>query len=249
MSSANSIDSLFIELHQVESTNNYAMGLIHAGMAQHGLAVFAHHQTKGKGQRNKQWISAPGKNIILSIIIQPTGLNINQQFLLSMSVAYAVRKFFNNYCKEDTKIKWPNDIYYCDRKAGGILIENVLQGKEWKYAVIGIGLNINQADFGNNKKAISLSQITGLYYDTITMAKELKEFIHASYQQLISDRKAIVKRYHKHLYKLNEGAQFKTKDKKFQGIVKGVTEDGLLIVSNHDKEENYRAGEVEWVDG
>jgi len=248
LSSANSIDSLFIELHQVESTNNYAMGLIHAGMAQQGTAVFAHEQTKGKGQRNKQWISAPGKNIILSIIIQPFGLKIKQQFLLSMNVANVVQKFFNNYTKKNTKIKWPNDIYWCDRKAGGILIENVLQGKVWKYAVIGIGLNINQVDFGNNKKAISLSQITGDGYDTMAMAKELAGVVHVSCKQLTSDSKEIAKRYHKHLYKSNEKVQLKVKNKTFEGIIKGVTEDGLLIVSSPENDEHYRAGEVEWME-
>ena len=64
----------FIELQQVESTNNYATGLLHAGMAQHGTAVFTHHQTKGKGQRNKQWQSDAGKNIALSVINKPPSL-------------------------------------------------------------------------------------------------------------------------------------------------------------------------------
>ena len=224
------------------------MGLIHAGMAQHGTVVFAHHQTKGKGQRHKQWISAPGKNIILSIIIQPFGLKINQQFLLSISVANAVQKFFNNYCKRNTKIKWPNDIYWCDRKAGGILIENVIQGKEWKYTVIGIGLNINQVDFGDNKKAISLAQITSKEYDVVSMAKELIGYVHTTFNQLILDSTGLAKYYHKHLYKLNEKVQLQTKDKTFEGVIKGVSENGLLIVQHNEKKEYYRAGEVEWMD-
>ncbi len=246
---ANPIDTLFIELHQVESTNNYAMGLIHAGMAQHGTAVFAHEQTNGKGQRHKQWISAPGKNIIISIMIQPVGLKINQQFLLSMSVANAAQKFFNNYCEREVKIKWPNDIYWCDRKAGGILIENVIQGKEWKWAIIGIGLNINQVDFGSCTKAVSLKQINGKEYDLLAMAKKLVQYIHAELKQLISDSKEIAKHYHRHLYKSNEIVQLKTKDKEFEGIVKGVNENGMLIVHHHEKDEHFKAGEIEWTNG
>src|SRR4029078_6487819 len=111
------------------------MGLIHAGMAQHGTAVFAHEQTKGKGQRNKQWLSAPNKNIILSLIVQPFGLRTNELFLLSMSGAIGVQNFFNSQAGGKTKIKWPNDMYWRDRKAGGILIENIIQGEEWKYAI------------------------------------------------------------------------------------------------------------------
>ena len=82
--------------------------------------------------------------------------------------------FFSKYIKENVKIKWPNDIFINDRKAGGILIENVIKGNLWQWAVIGIGLNINQENFEKeNLKAISLKQITGKNYDVIELAKEL----------------------------------------------------------------------------
>ena len=111
------------------------MGLVHAGMAQHGVAVFTHEQTKGKGQRHKQWTATANENIILSIIIEP-GLSIDRQFLLSMYTAVAVQNFFAHYAGNDTKIKWPNDLYWRDRKAGGILIDNIVTGFNWKYAII-----------------------------------------------------------------------------------------------------------------
>jgi BirA family biotin operon repressor/biotin-[acetyl-CoA-carboxylase] ligase len=164
-----------------------------------------------------------------------------------MSVANAVQKLFSNYCKREAKIKWPNDIYWCDRKAGGILIENVIQGKEWKWAVIGIGLNINQVDFGSYTKAISLRQITGKENDTIVMAKELVQHVHSTLKQLISDSKKVIKYYHRHLYKLKEKVQLKVKDKSFEAIIKGVSEDGMLVVHHHEKDEQYRAGEIEWM--
>lgn len=246
---ANPTDTLFIELHQVESTNNYAMGLIHAGMAQHGTTVFAHEQTKGKGQRHNQWISAPGKNITLSILIQPPGLKIIQQFLLGMSIANAAQKFFSSYCEREIKIKWPNDIYWCDRKAGGILIENVIQGQDWKWAVVGIGLNINQIDFGNNTKAVSLKQINGKEYELIAMAKNLVLHVHAELNQLISHSAEIVEHYHGHLYRLNEKVQLKSKNTEFEGVIKGVNEDGMLIVRHHEIDQHFKVGEIEWTNG
>jgi BirA family biotin operon repressor/biotin-[acetyl-CoA-carboxylase] ligase len=246
LSSTNSIGFPFIELPKVESTNNYAMGLIHAGMAQHGTAVFAHDQTKGKGQRHKQWLSAPGKNIILSVVVHPFGLQTKELFLLSMAVAIGVQKFFNSYTNGDTKIKWPNDIYWCDRKAGGILIENIIQGDNWKYAIIGIGVNINQIDFGELFRAVSLKQITGKTYDAVKMSKQLLAFLNAAFKELTADRVRIVNEYHNHLYKWKEKVQFKKNNKGFEAIVKEVHADGILIVEK-EKEEAFKVGEIEWV--
>jgi BirA family biotin operon repressor/biotin-[acetyl-CoA-carboxylase] ligase len=242
----NSLGFPFIELRKVESTNNYAMGLIHAGMAQHGTTVFAHDQTMGKGQRDKQWVSAPDKNIMVSLVIEPFGLKTTDLFLLSMCVANGAQRFLNTYAGDEIKIKWPNDIYWCDRKAGGILIENVIQGRNWKYAVIGIGLNINQTHFGDFKKAVSLKQITGKTYDIVEMAKELIKFLEASFKELVDNYNGVAHDYHQHLYKWNEKIHLKKNDRKIEGILKEVSIDGLLVVQ-HEKEEKFKVGEVEWL--
>ncbi len=237
----------FIILHSVDSTNNYAMGLVHAGMAQHGTVVFTHHQIKGKGQRQKQWHSLPDENITLSIIIKPFGVSINKQFVLSMSIAIGIYKFFCKYAGEETKVKWPNDLYWRDRKAGGALIENVVQGSEWKYAIIGIGLNINQTNFDAiDNKAVSLKQITGCNYDTIETAKELISLIDNALKQWITSPDDISKEYHKSLYKWKEKQRFKKNNKVFEATVDSVTNDGLLIVK-HSIEEHFRTGEIEWL--
>jgi BirA family biotin operon repressor/biotin-[acetyl-CoA-carboxylase] ligase len=77
----------FIELQSVDSTNKYAMNLVYAGMAQHGMSVFAHDQTFGKGQRGKEWASEKGANIALSVIINPFPLQLFEQFKLSVCTA------------------------------------------------------------------------------------------------------------------------------------------------------------------
>ena len=222
------------------------MGLIHAGMAQHGTAVFAHEQTKGKGQRNKQWLSTPNENILLSLVIKPFALRTNELFLLSMSVAIGVQNFFQSYAGDETKIKWPNDVYWRDRKAGGILIENIIRGEDWKYAVIGMGLNINQTDFGTFNKAVSLKQVTGVTYDPMTLSKELLVFLDASFKELIKDPDKVVREYHQHLYKWKEKVHLKKNNRVFQAIIKEVRTDGMLLVQNA-KEEGFRVGEIEWV--
>lgn len=237
----------FIELLSVDSTNNYAMAMAHAGMAQHGTAVFAHEQTRGKGQRNKQWLATQNENIILSTIIEPAGLELTRFFHFSMAMAVAAYRFFNNYTGGDTKIKWPNDLYWRDRKAGGILIENVLQGTQWKYAVVGMGINMNQTDFSSlSNKAVSLRQITGKEYGTVALAKELCTYLEDALKQLKMAPDSIVAAYHEQLYKKGEWVKLKKGSRVFDAEVKGVTANGELV-TRHATEELFAIGEVEWL--
>lgn len=237
----------FIELQQVDSTNNYATALVHAGMAQHGSAVFAHQQNKGRGQRNKQWLSQAGQNIALSIIFQPVKLVTSQVFLLSMAVAVAGQRWFRKYAGEDVKIKWPNDLYWRDRKAGGILIENILHGSDCKYAIAGIGVNINQTVFEELAgKAVSLKQITGKNFEPLDLAKELHQEIFQSYEELLLEPERIKGEYLSTLYGLNQKVRLKKGSRVFEAEVLKVTSQGQLVVK-HATEEYFDVGEVEWI--
>ena len=241
------IGNPFIELQQVESTNNYATGMVHEGMAQHGMVVFAKDQTKGKGQLNRSWMSEGGKNIAMSIVLQPPGLALSQSFLISMATALGVQHFFSKYAGSETKVKWPNDLYWRDRKAGGILIENIVLGSEWKAAVVGIGININQTGFEDlDTKAVSLKQITGKEHDPLALAKELCSYLSEAYSILHKLPSQIIEEYKNNLYKLNEKVRLKKGSRVFDATIKNVTSLGELVVQ-HATEERFNLGEVEWV--
>lgn len=120
------IGTPFIELQTVDSTNNYALARVHAGLAQHGTVFFAHEQVAGKGQRGKTWTADRDSSLILSAVIDPAPLLYTQQFQLSACVALSACELFQSHAGEASCIKWPNDIYWHDRKAGGILIENII---------------------------------------------------------------------------------------------------------------------------
>jgi BirA family biotin operon repressor/biotin-[acetyl-CoA-carboxylase] ligase len=168
----------FHELDTIDSTNSYAMQKVQEKLAEHGTVYFAQHQTSGKGTRGKGWEAKSGENITISMVIDVKFLAIHQQFFFSAAIALAVFDFFFKYAGEGCSIKWPNDIYFNDSKAAGILIENSIQGNQWQWAIVGIGININQTDFGNDApNAISLAQITGAQFDIITLAKELCNYV------------------------------------------------------------------------
>lgn len=270
----------FIELQSIDSTNKYAMGLIHGNHlpdgqdeAQHGTAIFSHEQTAGKGQRNKNWVCEKGSNIALSIVLNPYPLRVQDQFRLSICIAVSVHEFFLNYVGEETTIKWPNDLYWRDRKAGGILIENIIGSSElgvgsressvktqefhthsspitniWKWAVAGIGININQTIFPPDlPNAVSLKQITGKNFHPLELAKELCIVIEKNYQLLINGRfDSLFNHYQNLLYKTNEKVKLKKGNRVFETTIKGVSETGQLI-TQHSMEERFDFGEVEWI--
>ena len=237
----------FIELLTVESTNNYAMGLARAGMAQHGTIAFTHEQTKGKGQRSKEWLSAKGQNITMSVVFEPVDLPSSELFSLSMMVAVSIQALLSKYIGNDIRIKWPNDIYWRDRKAAGVLIENIWQAGEWKFAIVGIGINVNQTNFGDlGSRAVSLKQITGTDWDCVALAKELCELLEVKYQLLITDPSRIVHQYKSNLYKLQQRIKLRKDHILFEAKFKDVNSKGQMVVQ-HSVEEEFNVGDVEWI--
>lgn len=238
----------FFELHNVDSTNIYAIDKVQANLAAHGTAFFAYNQTSGKGQRGKEWITEPGANIILSVVIDPSFLLISQQFALSAMAALACYDFFSAYAGEETKIKWPNDLYWRDRKAGGILIENHLQGNKWQYAVIGIGLNINQTTFPPNiHNPVSLKQITGQTFNTVALAKDLCACLEIRYRELQQGKRVEqLADYNRLLYKKDAAVRLKKDSILFNATIQSVNDQGELLVKD-GLQDRFGFGEIAWL--
>ena len=235
-------------LDSVDSTNNYAMAMVRQGLSMHGMAFVAKEQTLGKGQRGKTWQMQPGQNIAMSLILKTDMLRADEQFYLSMLVALAANDFFKKHVSNETFIKWPNDLYWRDRKAGGILIETVFKGAEWKWAVVGIGININQIYFNASiPNPVSLKQITGKKYDVIVLARELYNCLMVRFDEL-PDKNSdeLLTEYQQYLYKLNEKVKLKKENIIFETIIKGVNTYGQLITKDAI-ERVFNFGEIEWM--
>ncbi len=242
------IGSNLIQLATIDSTNTYAMKQIQANLAEHGTVYFAFEQTAGKGQQHKTWQTEVSSNIIMSITLHTQTLLIHQQFYLSIIAALATHDLLKKYTAEKVSIKWPNDIFINDSKAAGILIENKLQGKKWQWAVVGIGVNIVQTVFAPDiKNATSLKLVTNKNYDVITLAQELCSFFEKRWQQLLQQQnKLLLKEYNELLYKKNCKVNLKSNNISFFCTIKGVNENGKLLVENGLKDE-FDFGEVMWV--
>lgn len=243
----------FIVLPLVDSTNNYAMAKIQAGEAAHGSTFWAMEQVAGKGQRGKTWLTEPGTNIIMSVVLKTEQLEMSHQWALSMAVALACYDFYKNYgSSDDTRIKWPNDLYWQDRKAGGILIENQISVESglpvWKWAVVGMGINVNQTSFpGVEKKAVSLKQITGKDFDPIQLSQELLSFLTLRFEQLHSGKlNELLIDYNNCLYKKGELVKLKKGPIAFETEIQGVNALGQLVTGEKGAD-LHDWGSIEWV--
>jgi len=193
------------------------MDQIKLGLAKSGSCYTADFQTNGKGQHGRVWESSKGQNLLCSYILELNTLDAlkkwtpTDQIGFSAAIALGARAFFAAFAGSETKIKKPNDIYFSDRKAGGILIENLVRGQEWTWAVIGIGMNINQTEFSPealnsvSSNPISLQEITNQSWDVKKMQQHLSEALNdAIHDWLQFGEEATLKTLEQHIIELDQ---------------------------------------------
>ena len=229
-------------LSEVDSTNNYAMRLIDADKARHGTLVVAKKQTEGKGQRGKIWTDDGSGSLLMSLVIEPKR-EIGDQFAFSAGVAVSVAETLQSLLNDQSVwIKWPNDMIICDKKAGGILIENVLRGSVWTHAVVGIGINVGQERMDELPFATSLRMV--MSGDEIPDVTNLALRMRAAVLTM-SDHK--YQAYQNLLHKKDDHFLYKKDGSIHSGILRGVHQNGMLVVEEENSEITYRHGEIEWI--
>jgi BirA family biotin operon repressor/biotin-[acetyl-CoA-carboxylase] ligase len=232
-------------LHETPSTNNYAAACIDDGSAKHGSAYLALLQTAGKGQRGNVWHGGIG-NIALSVVLQTHFLALSQAFTLQMMVAYTVAYTLNQHQSGFT-IKWPNDIYFNDRKAAGILIENKIKGNHWQYAVVGIGINVNQKQVtALSPNAIAMMDILGRQLDVVKLTQQLLQNMQYSWEQYLQYPQWAADMYNELLYKKHQIITLLYNNKVERTMVQKVSTDGSLVCGENN-DYQFKHGEVEWL--
>ncbi len=221
----------FIWLEKVDSTNTYCMNLAAKGEPE-GVAVAAYFQEHGKGQRGNAWESQEGENLTFSLILRPTFLKVEEQFIISKAVALSVCDWINTNGVQ-AKVKWPNDIYIGDKKICGILIENSFSGPTLEISVVGIGLNLNQKVFSDDlPNPISMSFLKGYTFSPELVLTEIVSNIQKRYAAIKTNKKSIDEDYLSQLYRFDEVHHFSANNEEFNAKIVGVKNTGELIIED-----------------
>ena len=233
-------DNHFFHLHfnEISSTNDLAKNLWSEAKIKANTIVSASYQNQGKGQQNNVWESEAEKNLLLTLVVSPDFLKIEEQVYLNMAVSLAVYDYFVNKNISDCFIKWPNDIMVNHKKVSGILIENSISQSQIKVAFIGIGININQTDFYNTH-VNSMALLTGNSYDLFEELKLFENCFSKRYKQLKTQKQIIFDAYHDALYLKNVRTLFSFAKQIMFGKILGVTHQGQLEVAFEDGSIQY----------
>ena len=199
-----------------------------------GTVVVTSVQTNGKGQRGSQWYSQPHKSLTFSVLLKPRFLQPIHAFDLSICVALALSDSLNKL-RSGFKIKWPNDIYFEDKKIAGVLIENQMSQSVYQNAIVGIGLNVNQVHFDSLSNVISLQQILGLEFPVEKVMDHVCESLETQYLKLRSGHfNDLKKAYMSNLYGFNQLQSFMVGNEKLNGKIKDVLRNGFLQIELMD---------------
>lgn len=223
-----------IRLGEVASTNTYLDSLDNDAPQPEGCVVTTRRQSAGRGQRGNSWESEPDRNLTFSYLLRPVGVKPHEQFILSQAVSLAVVDVLSQYA-EGFSVKWPNDIYYHDRKIAGILIEHTLSGEEITRTIVGIGLNVNQTVFRSDApNPVSLSQITGDTYDLDSLLEAVLDATSHRYRMCDARRDGIRTDYMQRLYRKTGFYRYRDKTGVFEAVVEAVLPDGRLVLRHRD---------------
>jgi len=238
------IGQKIIHLETIDSTNNYTATMFKSGEIRHGSVIMADVQTMGKGQRGKSWDSQPFENLTFSIVFDMrqlhnmTSIAINH--LVSLSLVDFILKFTSN-----VHIKWPNDIYVNDQKIAGILIENQRQGEQFVSSIVGIGLNINQTDFGK-LNATSLSLLTQKRYHVKELLFSWIGCMNARLRDTVHSDE-LHQQFDQLLWRKDMLISFRQDEESNAGILRGSNHLGQLAIEINGKLHYFHNSEIQLI--
>lgn len=235
-----------IEFKELSSTNDYAVEITRQKYVPDFTVVRSDFQTKGRGQIGNAWVSNAGENLLFSVVLHPTHIPANNQFILSQSVALAVRNTVSCFC-EDVYVKWPNDVYVGQEKIAGILIENLLSGKIIETSIVGIGLNVNQTEFLGVPNPTSLCKHVGQRLECGKILELFLDCLRKYYTLANGNAENIREEYLQNLYLRETPNLFRDSVGTFMGTIVSVDVDGRIhIVDDSGLERKYYFKEVEY---
>lgn len=242
-----------IVLEETASTNSYLTQLCNEQQLDEFTTVIAECQTAGKGQRGNSWESEDHCNITFSFVLYPTFIDARRQFALSQIVSLSIRDELSQWT-DDISIKWPNDIYWREKKICGILIENNLSGYCIGRSIAGIGVNINQEIFRSDApNPVSLKQITGKEHERYMILANIMTRMKEYYTLLQTDMSGgainrIEELYRKALFRKDGLHRYADSEGEFMARLVNVEPDGRFVLEDEaGKKRKYLFKEVQYI--
>jgi len=227
----------------IDSTNDY---LKNKDDLVSGEICIADQQTHGRGRNGKSWSSPPGGNIYMSISCGFSKDNF--PYGLSLAVGLSLIKALERFKIFGVKLKWPNDLYFQDKKFAGILIDLIQQGSK-TMAIIGVGLNVINAEYENLECPItSLNQIIDSEFNRsfLTAAiinqllSNLNDFKKYGFEHFSHD-------WNQYNYLLHKEVSITIDEERLQGVIEGVDKIGQLIFRVDGKEKLVNSGIIKLI--
>ena len=237
----------YVHLEQIDSTNAY---LQRQQCDIRNWVVSADEQTAGKGMGNNGWESEVGKNLTFSLALNMGFLPAERQFLLSQAVPLGIIEVLDELLPAETlSIKWPNDIFYENRKLAGILINSTIKASMMDVSIIGIGLNVNQMQFQDwPTHPISLKMISGKDFDLQPLLEQIAERIITKVEQLKTDLSSIEQDYLKRLFRFHTWADYEVGGKVLRLFLTGIDQFGRLqLVDGQQELHQYEIKQIRFL--
>ena len=232
-----------MKINETHSTNSLLKELLAKGEWPEGEGfLYAGYQTAGRGQTGNSWESEADKNLLCSILLPPD----KNLYFLNIAVGVAIYRAIRELWISELGVKWPNDIYWRDKKLAGILVENAIIGSDVKYSIAGIGLNVNQTEFVSDApNPVSLKQITGNEYDIDQLMKDL---LHAVYTVLDEPEQTVWSEYKAHLYRREGVWPFEDSKGRFEARIVDVLPSGEIVLQDQQgKKRTYHFKQVRYI--
>jgi BirA family biotin operon repressor/biotin-[acetyl-CoA-carboxylase] ligase len=236
-------------LDEVDSTNDEAARQLAAGRPA-PFAVLARRQTRGRGRFGRTWHSESATNLYASFAFRPR-VQPERMQTFTLWMGLNICELLANFASVVPGIKWPNDILFDGRKAGGMLTEARVDADQIRDLVFGLGLNVNSpadgwpGDLG--RRAISLADVTGKPLDLNRLAAALLGRVLLAYEKFTDGEhlKTFADLWHRYDLLRGKSVALLEGGRRHHGVVNGLDDEGaLLLRDDHGKVHRFRAGEV-----
>ena len=233
---------------EIESTNAEAKSLANSG-APEGTVVIAECQSAGRGRLGRRWTSPAGKGLLFSVVLRPA-VAMSDAYLLTLVAAAAAAEGIEAASGVRVQIKWPNDLFIDDRKAGGILMEVAGEQDEVEWVVVGIGINVNteysELPVALRRTATSLKMATGHAVDRSELLSHVLLGLERNYAEAVTKGFGhALQAFRERDYLLRRNVSVQTHDGQVTGQATGIDERGALLVELGQRQiRRFHSGDV-----